>query len=206
MIVTLDGNRIAPECSPAATLQCLVDQVSGSLSSDRLVVGIARDGQDLVDDRLEAALLEPLDDGMQVDLSTADRRELAAGALRHVSAQIAQVGEQQPRIAAQLTGGDAPRAIQQFSGFLEVWQTSQRTLAQCCHILKTNLALHEFQGQPVTAHLSELAVKLREVRQALEATDMVLLADLLEYELPSTCRHWSALMTDMAARLELPIE
>ena len=50
-------------------------------------------------------------------------------------------------------------------------------------------------------HLHDLAAKLREVRDALEARDIVLLADMLRYEIPDTCQTWQGILKDMAANV-----
>jgi len=199
MIVTLDGRRLNADFAPEQTLQSVLDGVGTKLASDRLVVAVARDGRELTGEALDRALTGQLGATAQVDVESATRQEVAADALRDVAARIEQVGAEQAQIAAELNAGRSEQAIQRLSPFLETWQAAQRTILQCCHVLQRDLTTFEHDGRSLQEHLGSLADSLRELRRAFQAGDMVLLADVLEYELPPLCQRWCALLTDLAA-------
>jgi hypothetical protein len=53
----------------------------------------------------------------------------------------------------------------------------------------------------VKAGLANLVEKLSELRGALEARDIVLLADLVRYELPALAQAWSAMLSNLAEQI-----
>jgi hypothetical protein len=57
-------------------------------------------------------------------------------------------------------------------------------------------------GEPIGRHFETLAHKLRDVRDAFDSRDYVLLADVLEFEMPETCRRWSGLLEALATQLD----
>ena len=50
----------------------------------------------------------------------------------------------------------------------------------------------------VREHIDALSAKLRELHDALQARDFVLVADLAHYELPILCQTWRDLYTALA--------
>lgn len=202
MIVTLDGRRITQPPAPGGTLRTLIDQVRADLPPNRLVANVARNGQPLVDRELEEWLTRPLSAADRVDLTTADRWELAADALRDVAERIGEAGPQQVELAGQLNRGQAAEAVARFSEFVSSFQACQQAIAQSSALLERDLTAETYEDRAIRAHLEELATRLREVRDALEARDYVLLADLLHYELPATCQTWTRLLHELADSVE----
>jgi hypothetical protein len=202
MIVTLDGRRFTQPPSPAGTLRCLIDQVRADLPPDRLIVGVARNGQPLVERELEEWLARPLSAADRVDLATADRWELAAEALREVAGRIEAAGRQQEALAEQLNLGRTAEAVAGFSEFVSSFQACRQAIDQSSGLLERDLMGGEFEQRSLGGHLEDLAGRLREIRDALEAGDYVLLADLLHYELPPLCQTWNRLLNDLADSVE----
>jgi hypothetical protein len=60
----------------------------------------------------------------------------------------------------------------------------------------------EYEGRAVKACLRDLVDKLTDVRAALEAHDVVILADLVRYELPALAQTWHAILNHLAAQTE----
>ena len=54
-----------------------------------------------------------------------------------------------------------------------------------------DLAARPVEGTSLSDHFGTLAQKLRDVRDAFDARDFVLLADILEFEMPEVCLQWS---------------
>jgi len=74
-------------------------------------------------------------------------------------------------------------------------------VAQCSGLLERDLTVAECAGRPLREHLAELADRLRELRGACEARDVVWLGDLLTYEMPELCQRWQALLGELAGQL-----
>jgi len=198
MIVALDGERLAGPFAADATLQALVDQVREQHLGDRLVVSVAIDGQVLTDQDLVERLPRAVGSVGQVDLTSADRRQLASDTLREVADRLGAAAGEQVAAADKLQAGRAAEAISSFSGFLEIWRTCQRAIVDCSGVLGEDLTALPCKGQRIREHLDGLVDKLRELREAFESRDAVLLADLFRYEVPATCRLWQGILHELA--------
>lgn len=201
MTVSLDGRPVQTQPDDGQTLQSVIDAARADLGCERLIVTVVRDGLALVNDDLSAALESSVAPSERIELASADRYELAAAALEEIAHQLGDVGRQQEDIARQLTSGQAAPAIERFSSFVTVWQTCQQTVLSCGAVLEADLTAQPHEGRPIREHLTDLAARLRELRDAFEARDMVLLADLLQYELPQLCEFWRNLLNRLAARV-----
>lgn len=198
MIVTLDGKKLDQSFSEQTSLRSLVDAVREGLPEDRMIVALSLNGQEMPEGDLEQCLRALAQPNDQIDLESADKWELSASALRSVADELENAAEKQSAIAEKLTSGDSSEAIREVGEFVLLWQTCQKTVIQCCDVARTNLTERDFDGRPVSDHLSDLADRLREIRDALEARDYVLLADVVRYEIPNLCTLWRDILMDMA--------
>lgn len=197
MIVTLDGGRLSGSF-PTQTLQALIDEIRQAHLSDRLIVSVMLDGQQLLDQELTQQLNEPVQEVKHVELISADPRELVSSALREVAEQLESAAENEATVAEQLRSGEMSEAATAFRDFLQVWQACQQTIVNCSGLLGKDLTTMQSGGKPIRAHLDSLTDKLRELRDAFEARDTVLLSDLFQYEMPETCRTWQGILNDLA--------
>ncbi len=204
MILTLDGRRLEPELAPTDTLQTVLDRVRADTDVDRLITSVTIDGQRLNATTLNAALGQPLSAAQQVDLQSADRVALVREVLGEVAAQFGESGTRCEPIAAALSAGDMAAGLRSVGELVGTWQTCYRGIADCGNLLNRDLGAFEHDGQSVEAALTDLATKLNTLREALQARDMVLIADLVRYELAPLAEQWQALCTGLARQLEAP--
>jgi hypothetical protein len=204
MIVTLDGQRLERPVAIGATLQAIVDQVKDGLLKERLIVSVSVNGQTLGDADLNARLDRPIDGETQIDLESCDGPTLVGDTLRGLALHFEEARGQLPHIAERLSTGDVAAAISEVGDFTNLWQTCTRAIPQCSGLLNRDLALSECRGRHVKDYLTELVQKLTDLRAALEARDLVLLADLLRYELPALAETWQTLLIGLAEQVSSP--
>lgn len=200
MLVTLDGQRVDAPVNSEATLENLIQQVRAA-HADRLIVSVAVNGTMLSDSELTTALARPVADDAQVDLETGDAVELVCNALRGMALEFEQARGHLEAIAGKLDAGETAAGVQDVGGYIRLWQTCHQIVVQCSGLLGADLTQCVHLGRPVTSWFQDAIAKLMEVRQALEARDIVLLADLLRYELPALCDAWQALFSDLAGQI-----
>ncbi len=199
MIVTLDGQRVNETFAPDTTLEDLIDRVRAAPpNKDRLIISVSINGQRLDDDELQNSLGLPLEADAQIDLESGDPVTLVTSALRALADNFAEAEQRLPEIADHLSAGDPDQAMRDVGDFVELWQITYRALAQSSGLLGRDLTASSQAGRGVQESVQELVLKLTELREALEARDMVLLADLVRHELPPMARSWSALLTELA--------
>ncbi|MEW6198804.1 MAG: hypothetical protein AB1601_09095 [Planctomycetota bacterium] len=205
MIVTLDGQRVDESFRPGCKLQAVVDQVRSHMSSaKRIIVSVAVNGERLDDDVLTETLERPVESDAQVDLESSEPAELVERAFRGLAESFSQAADGIDPMADGLKSSDPTRAMHDVGDFVTLWQTAYRAIAQCSGLLNRDLTACEFEGQPVIQCIATLVDRLSELRGALEARDMVLLADLVRYELQPLARSWQALLISLAEQVQAP--
>ena len=198
MIVTLDGQQVGDSFDSEQTLQSVLDHVTDQHLDERMIVFVSADGETLVDDALNTRLQQPLQDTQKLDLVSANPRTLVAEALREVAKNLEATGEAQAAVAEQLQAGETAAGIKGFAQFLRACQICQHTLRESNRVLQTDLAEFTACGQQVHEHVEALNHRLRELRDAFESRDMVLLGDIVQYELPDLCRTWRDILSELA--------
>lgn len=203
MIVTLDGQKLDHTFDPAASLQDVIAQARAAVAAERLIISVALDGRPASTEILNQALAAPAAYG-QVDLQSADRTQIAHEVFSGLAAEFAVFDERFNSLADEVSGGDVASAMNDVGRFVELWQNCYRALTECSALLGRDLTAHEHGGRTVKTALDELVEKLKLVREALEAHDMVLLADLLRYELPPVAQQWTRLLDALAGAAPQP--
>ncbi len=201
MIVTLDGQRLDANFPSEAPLGTLIEQVRTQHAAGRLVISIALNGQKLGDTTLQTALQQPVPDGAQVDLESGDPYQLVSDAMRGLSMQFNVDESRFQEIAGRLEGGDVAEAVREVGQLIQLWQTCQQALTQCSGILNDDLTAYVHEGRPVREALEGLIGQLTDLRQALESQDVVMLGDIVRYEMPGLFEKWQGLTADLAEQV-----
>ncbi len=203
MIVTLDGQRLSSSIAPDCTLEDLIQQVRAA-HDDCLIVSVALNGQTLGDSDLQSRLPQPVAADMQIDLESGQPIQLVGDALRGLGLEYAAAGDHLASIAERLQSGAAAAAVGEISEFIGLWNTCHRVLVQCSGLVNQDLARQTYDGRNVQAWFEEAVNKLAGVRDALEARDLVLLSDMLRYELPPICNSWQQMLNYLADHVAAP--
>lgn len=202
MIITLDGNRVSATPTTGDTLETVIEQTGATIAPRRMIVSVRLNG-DLLDARgLDTALKQELRESDQVDLESGTREELAAAALRGVAENLRDAGDSVGDVSQQLNSGQVEDAMQQIGAFIGIWQTCRTAIVQCSTVLSRDLTQEAVDGQPLSDRFGELATRLTELRDAMQARDFVLVSDLLFYEMPTLCSDWADMLRQLAASVE----
>ncbi|MBN2448017.1 MAG: hypothetical protein JXO22_14900, partial [Phycisphaerae bacterium] len=142
-----------------------------------------------------------VDTDAQIDLESQHRNVIASDAFRTVAEQIGEIGRQQAGIAEEIEAGKVSEAVLRIAEFVTAWQLAQQVLVQNCRLTQQSLLEREYDGQPIIEHLKTLLERLTDIREALEAQDMVMLADIVHYETPGLCEAWAGMLNHLADQL-----
>lgn len=198
MIVTLDGEKVNETFAADDTLQSVIDGVRTTLLANRMVVGVSIDGQACNDQVLSDRLEERISGVQQIDLESGDPRAISAEALRTVASDMQEVAAEQIDIADEINAGNIAKAVTRIGEFVKAWQSVRQVIVQTSTLLQRDLTQFEYDGQPLTEHLNSLVTQLNDLKSALDAQDMVLLADLLHFEVPPLCEMWKEMLNELA--------
>lgn len=167
-----------------------VGQVLAHLQrGNRLVVHLLIDGREPDLNRLSTVRREELD-GHELFIETADPHELAIEALTEVGEQLNEADRLRLDACDLLRKGASVKAMERLSGCFGTWQHAQESILKTAQLMRIDLTALLVDGLSINDMLAEFTHQLREMKQALEHRDFVLLNDILAYEASNTTAHW----------------
>jgi hypothetical protein len=186
MPVTVDHRPLPAEDLGLRT----VGQVLRHLRRDnRLVIHLTVDGKEPDRERLKAVKRFPIG-RHAIFIETADPREMAAGVLREVEAQLNEADRLKNETTHLLAQRQFAPAIERLGGCFNTWQHAQESVLKTCQLLSVNLDCVNVRGRKLTDLLTEFTDQLREIRTALEERDFTTLGEILRTRTTRTCDHW----------------
>jgi hypothetical protein len=163
------------------------------LPSGQTIIKIQLDDQLLEGTALTRARRDSLGKST-LSLTSTNQKELALTMLGKLAALIEWLSPQHRDVAGLLERGNTQAGLQRLQGILSAWQQIQSAysnLAKMLGITLKDLPVHELNGEAV---LNEFCRQLAEIQTALQNSDFVLLADILQYEMDGAIANWMSLL------------
>jgi len=197
----IDQSPVTPALPLHPTLADALAWAQSQLPPGRVITKIELDGQSLEGAAL--ALARPTQLGERpLSLGTADRKELSLSLLGRLAALIEWLAPQHKEVAALLEKGDSAAAFERLGRLFGYWQQIQEAyagLAKLNDITLTTLPVRELTGEAI---LDEFCRQLSEMQSALQNRDLVMLADILQYEMDGAVANWISLLASTLAIVE----
>jgi hypothetical protein len=184
MEVVVDGTRrwVPPE--GITTFQALFEAFRKSQNDPRRVVALVKlDGAVLSGDRQAAMGQEALPSGGLLEIQTADRLALAAGTLADLHTHLAALERTHQEAAEQVIGANYRDALVRFKDCFEGWVLFVGALRSVSLAAEINLSTLETPDGPLEPVLRDLQSALSQFKTAFDQSDVVRLADLVQYDL-----------------------
>ncbi len=167
----------------------------------RMVVQVQLDGQPVVEEALDSD--QPTDfSAVEVQMYSASPADLAVGALEQAREQIAGARELQEQAADLLQQDEPAQALNKVGHSIAGWIQAQQAVTQVAELLGLDLTTIRVEGEPVATRTQALLNRLVELKELLEASDHVALADALAYEWPETTERWDAALGAIVQHIE----
>jgi len=203
MQVYLDNEPYDLTCSEQMTIGQVVDQVKSALPDEqRMLVAVRCDGQDVLPDRLETVLAESVDRYEKLELETSSPWDLAASALSGAGELFAETQGLIEQVVDLLNQGQTTRAMDLLGNCLQVWNQASETVRRTAQLVGLDLDRIVVAGQPISDVFAKLREQLGSVKESLEGRDYVLLADILQYEVPATAQQWQQMIQVVLDQVE----
>lgn len=194
MTIMLDEQTIDTQSTSISTLADALDLAQGKISgTGRIIVTVHLDGQELNGQQISNGSSLSIVD-RTVRLGTADQKQLSLTLLGKIHALVEFLGKQQIEVAGALEKGQQAVALKQLADVLGAWQQIHTAYSGLVNMIKLDLAalqIGQRSGQDVIQQFSQ---QLREIANALSNKDMVLLGDILQYEMDSAIQNWNELL------------
>ena len=194
MTIMLDQEVVTPELDAASTLGETLLWVQNRLQdTGKVIVKVEIDGT-----VLDGTALSEKDQmavgARQVGIFTADQRDLAHAMLGKLAALVEYLGTRHRDVANLIEQGQLPKALEQLGGVLSAWQQIDQAYSSLCRMLHLRVEDLHVGDKRATDSLAEFQGQLQEIHQALTQQDMVLLADVLQYEMDGAVANWTGML------------
>ncbi len=204
----LDNIQPEPETLGAALFTIQDQHIQG----DQVISTIHIDGEPLTAELLAEWKDRSIEDFDEAHIEALKRNSLAARGLRILNEGLIESKNDRDQIVDHLCQGRSSEAMKMLNGYLQVWNGAQQSLLSAGRLLEVeiesievfypNNAADGSETGTLSGVLSSLTNNLKEIKSALEAQDLVLLADILEYEFGPLTENWSDMVMQLADSFE----
>ena len=194
----LDSQPVSHSLADSEKLETLLAEINRSAAGNgRAVISIHCDGQEIDAQGLVDALAKPLGEFQRIDLATRPAGEVAQAVLAQAAALVQETEQDQPGIVELLSEGNTVRGMELLAGSFRLWQQAHEAVLQAVRLASIPLDQVQVQGTPSVDIINGLKGKLEQIKEALQARDYVMLADILQYEIGETLQSWKALINQL---------
>jgi len=194
MTIMLDEQAVDTQSSSLKTLGDALDWLRKHIKgTGRIIVKVEMDGQELDGQQISDGSNIAITD-RAVRFATANQKDLSMTLLGKLHALVTFLGQQHQQVAGAIEKGQQTAALKQLTEVLTAWQQVHMAYSGLVNMLKLDLAtlpVGERTGQDLIRDFSR---QLSEIAQALANKDMVLLGDILQYEMDSAIENWNQLL------------
>ena len=203
MPIVLDQTPAKTSLPQSATVTEALDWATAKLPPGRIITKIELDGEALEGPALDHAQKTSLSTHT-LSLTTHSQKDLALTTIGKLAALIEWLAPQHKDTALLLEKGNATVALERLGQILSAWQQIQSAYGGLAKLLK--LTLKDLKVQHLTGEhvMNEFVTQLTEMQTALQNQDLVLLADILQYEMDGAVANWMSLLEATLGVVEGP--
>ncbi len=159
-----------------------------------LIVSVECDGQTVPLERLDSALDTPAEQYQQVAFQTQPMVGLIAQSLGEAIAVFRAANHTRIEVADLLAARQQKSALENLGRLLGDWKQVQETIALVLQAIGPQGEDPIDNGRTIQNVLGDITRQLRDLKAALEAGDLVLVGDILRFELEGPFEDWIAAM------------
>lgn len=159
-----------------------------------LIVSVECDGQTVPLERLDSALDTPAEQYQQVAFQTQPMVGLIAQSLGEAIAVFRAANHTRIEVADLLAARQQKSALENLGRLLGDWKQVQETIALVLQAIGPQGEDPIDNGRTIQNVLGDITRQLRDLKAALETGDLVLVGDILRFELEGPFEDWIAAM------------
>jgi len=182
MKVKLNGKRAE---FPGKTLGEIMDQIRAHLAdTGNVIVGTRLDGKALTGAEIERMSDEPARDSQTLSVETENPACLAERTLAELDKHLPALASASERLCAALSAGNESEGFSTLAATLELWQVIAKALAEIPLLLGISPEDVSVAAGSASDCVVRIADFLGEMKDAVEAKDVVTLSDLVANRAP----------------------
>jgi hypothetical protein len=146
---------------------------------------------------MESKLKRPVGDFRRVEVLTGTQPQLVREAMAQAQEALGATEAELGAIADQLIEGRIIESVQRLADSLAIWQQIHDAVSKSIQMLDLDPQLIIVEDQSLVEAIRGPKGMLLQVKEALEAKDYVMLADVLQYEFEPAVNTWQAILTEI---------
>lgn len=195
MNLFLDNRQIDTAALNGQTLDDALRHLQMDMGNgERVVVRLRCDGHDVTSAEMPRTLCKPADSFQRIEIFTLTRGGLVTEAMAQAETSLHRTDEACKDAGRLINQGQTAEGVETLGECLFIWQQVHEAVAKSIQLLKVDPDALAIEGESLTHMLGKPRDILTQVRDALEAKDFVLLADLLLYDLVEQTAQWRAIV------------
>lgn len=207
MKMLFNGRELDNFVTHGATLGSALAAVQEQkVGPDNVISQIWVDGEMLTAERLSDWKTRPANEFNETRVEVQSRKHLISMGLKTIRQGLIESSDLRNTTVTALQQGQIDQAMRSLADYLNLWNTTQQSIASACRIMDCELeTLHltePDQSLNISEQISNLTARLQDVKNALENGDFVLLADILNYEFGDLTSTWEMLIDIIAQTLD----
>jgi hypothetical protein len=165
--------------------------------ADHIIVSLRCDGLQVQADEMESKLKRPVGDFRRVEVLTGTQPQLVCEAMTQAQEALEGTEAELGGIADQLIEGRIIESVQRLADSLTIWQQIHDAVSKSIQMLDLDPQMITVGDQSLVVALRGPKDMLLQVKEALEAKDYVMLADVLQYEIEPAVNTWRAILSEI---------
>ncbi len=205
--VYLDDERIdtsLPLCEEHRLVDLVNDIRARLFDAGRIIVAIRCNGLDVTGVGFGEALQRSISTIDRVDMASAMPESLVEEAMSNAGSLLDAAEKVTEAIVSDLTQGDVSSAMPKLQECCSAWSQVHDGICNAVSMLRINAESLSVDGRSVDQLMAGPCEQLRQVREAIEAQDFVLLSDVLTYEFPAVTDTWRKMIELVLAHMTQP--
>jgi len=203
-MIIVDGSAICDtDMAPSGSVGDAVRLARSTLGGNgRVMMSVICDGDEIDAARLEAVMSRPYRDYQTVELTSGSPFGAALDALNQARAGFGESFALVREVSASLASGDIAAAMNGLSRCVASWADMHEAVVQGGTLVGVDFERLVLGERHVLDWLGELNRRLRDIRDAVDGRDYVMLGDILKYELDETLQGWESMLDAFARHVE----
>ena len=206
MDIQIDGKRFDLLDEVLPTAGDVFERVDKWIAKkDRCVVGIAVDGNPVSSEQLGEMILRAADTFDRFEFTTQPTSELVDSLVGELESSIEELGGLVRDLAKQFQGDVEKPPLDMLANMVDVWRSILERIVSAAGLLRIELGTLEVAGAGLAGdHHDRVTETLNKLVSAVEESDFVLVADLLEYEVAPGVEREAAVLAALRGAASSP--
>jgi len=197
--ILVDDKPYQPKGTVNQTVNDLANEIcdTSQTTGARMVVSVRCNDLQVTDEQLDEILASPTNQFEKLEFHTQPVSALAQGVLNQAIKLLDESSSIQHQVADLLDEGQQEPAMGKLQKFLEIWNQVQQSMILSAQALELNLDDLRTNDMGIIEIFESIKTQLKELKEAMEKGDFVVVSDILRYEFDNPISQWTDLLNSI---------